>query len=102
MKPIVVNSDNFNAEVRQSPVPVLVDFYADWCGPCRLLAPTVEEIAEGAEGFKVAKINVDKAPELCEEFRVMSIPTVIVFRGGEAAARAVGVRPKEALLALLG
>ena len=102
MKPIVVNSATFDAEVRHSPVPVLVDFYADWCGPCRLLAPTIEALAEEAEGFKIVKINVDGAPALCDEFRVMSIPTVIAFRGGEAVARAVGVRPKEALLALLG
>ncbi|MBQ2719291.1 MAG: thioredoxin [Clostridia bacterium] len=101
MKPILVNSHSFDAEVRRSSVPVLLDFYADWCGPCRLLAPTLEALAAEAEGYKVAKLNVDTAPELCEEFRVMSIPTVIVFKNGEPVARAVGVRPREALLSLL-
>ena len=100
MKPIHLNGSNFDAEIKGSE-PILVDFYADWCGPCRMLAPTVEELAAEANGFRVAKLNVDEAPEIAERFGVMSIPTVIVIKNGAVAARAVGVRPKEALLAVL-
>ncbi len=101
MKPIHLNESNFESEAVRASVPVLIDFYADWCGPCRLLAPTVEEIAAEAEGFLVAKVNVDEAPALAERFGVMSIPTLVVLKGGEAVARAVGVRPKAAILSLL-
>ena len=101
MKPLHLNDSNFESELARSPLPVLVDFYADWCGPCRLLAPTVEELAAEADGFLVAKVNVDEAPALAERFGVMSIPTLVVLKGGEVAARAVGVRPKSAILSLL-
>ena len=101
MKPIHLNEMNFEAEAVRASLPVLIDFYADWCGPCRLLAPTVEEIANEAEGYLVAKVNVDESPALAERFGVMSIPTLIVLKGGEAIARAVGVRPKAAILSLL-
>ena len=101
MKPIHLNSANFDTEIKGSE-PILVDFYADWCGPCRMLAPTVEELAAEANGYRVAKLNVDEAPEIAERFGVMSIPTVIVIKNGAVAAKAVGVRPKEALLAMLG
>ncbi len=101
MKPLHLNDSNFESELARSPLPVLVDFYADWCGPCRLLAPTVEELAAEADGFLVAKVNVDEAPALAERFGVMSIPTLVVLKGGEVAARAVGVRPKGAILSLL-
>ena len=101
MKPIHLNESNFEAEALRASVPVLIDFYADWCGPCRMLAPTVEELAAEADGYLVAKVNVDEAPALAERFGVMSIPTLVVLRGGELAARAVGVRPKAAILELL-
>ena len=102
MKPMHLTKDNFDSEARVASLPVLIDFYADWCGPCKMLAPTVEEIAAEAGGYLVGKVNVDEAPELAEEFRVMSIPTLIVLKDGREVARAVGVRPKEAILAMLG
>ena len=101
MKAIHLTKENFDAEARRSPEPILVDFYADWCGPCKMLAPTVEELAAEADGYRVGKLNVDEAPEIAEEFGVMSIPTVIVLKGGAGAARAVGGRPQAALLDLL-
>ncbi len=101
MKPMHLTSENFDSEARRASLPVLIDFYADWCGPCKMLAPTVEEIAAEAGGYLVGKVNVDEAPALAEEFGVMSIPTLIVLRGGEVTGRLVGVRPKEAILALL-
>ena len=79
----------------------LIDFYADWCGPCKMLAPTIAEIAEGAVDFLVAKVNVDEAPAVAERFSVMSIPTLVVLRDGKELARAVGLRPKDAILAML-
>lgn len=101
MKPLHLTKENFDREARGASLPILIDFYADWCGPCRLLAPLIEELAEEADGYLVGKVNVDEVPSLAEEFSVMSIPTVIVLEGGKVKARAVGARPKEALLALL-
>lgn len=92
---------NFNEEVLQSDVPVLVDFWATWCMPCRMLGPVIDEIAEEANGFKVGKINVDEEPELAAKYNVMSIPTVMVFKNGKVAASTVGVQSKNALLDLL-
>ena len=95
MSEITITKENFEAEVLQSEVPVLVDFWASWCGPCRMLAPTVAQIAEEQAGrIKVGKINVDEEQELAMEYRVMSIPTLILFKNGEAAAQSVGVQPK--------
>ena len=101
MKLLHLNDANFDAAVKETALPILVDFYADWCGPCKMLAPTVEEIAAGAVDFLVAKLNVDEAPAIAERFGVMSIPTLIVLRGGEEIARAVGLRPKDAILAMI-
>ena len=101
MKPLHLTTANFEETVKGTALPILVDFYADWCGPCKMLAPTIEEIAAGAVDFLVAKINVDESPEIAERFSVMSIPTLIVLRGGEEISRAVGLRPKDAILAML-
>ena len=88
---------NFNEEVLQSDIPVLVDFWASWCMPCKMLTPVIEELAEEAEGYKVGKVNVDEEPELARQYNVMSIPTVLVFKGGQEVKQSVGVQPKEAL-----
>lgn len=103
MKEITVTKDNFEQEVLKSPVPVLVDFWATWCGPCRMLSPIIEEIAEESDGsYKVGKINVDEQEELAAQFGIMSIPTVIVFENGQPVRSALGYRPKEQIKALLG
>ena len=101
MKPLHLTNENFDETVKGTALPILIDFYADWCGPCKMLAPTIEEIAAGAVDFIVAKINVDEAPAIAERFGVMSIPTLIVLRGGEEIARAVGLRPKDAILSMI-
>lgn len=102
MAEIIITKDNFETEVLQSEKPVLVDFWATWCGPCRMLAPFVEEIAEEyADTAVVGKVNVDEQPELAVRYGVMSIPTVMVFRGGEVTDTLVGYRPKADLEALL-
>lgn len=102
MAEIVLTDSNFDAEVLQNAGTVLVDFWAPWCGPCRMLAPAVAQIAEEYEGrVKVGKVNVDDAPALAARYGVMSIPTVMVFRGGEAVHTLVGLRPKAELEALL-
>ena len=95
-------TDNFETEVLGSDVPVLVDFWATWCMPCRMLAPVIEEIASENEGkIKVGKVNVDENPDLARKYRVMSIPPVLVFKNGELTATSVGVDSKENILKLL-
>lgn len=101
MAVIQLTKENFSSEVLTSDKPVLVDFYADWCGPCRMVSPLVEELAEESDAYKVGKINVDQQPELAAKYGVMSIPTLIVFRGGEAMHTAVGARGKDAIQKML-
>lgn len=98
---INVNKNNFAQEVLQSSKPVLVDFWASWCGPCRMLAPTLDEIAAEHPEITLAKVNVDEEQELAVQFQVMSIPTLILFKGGKPVATSIGFRPKETLEAML-
>lgn len=102
MAVIKVNNDTFQEKVLSNSKPVLVDFYADWCGPCKMLAPLVEELSNESDAFEVVKLNVDDAPDLAARYGVMSIPTLIVFKGGEVAARTVGVQSKANILKLIG
>ena len=101
MSAINVNKNNFREEVVNSDRPVLIDFFAPWCGPCRMVVPLVEEIARDREDVKVVKINVDEEPELAGQFRVMSIPTLVVFHEGRVINQAVGARSKAAIEAML-
>lgn len=102
MAVLKITKDNFDSEVLKSDKTVLLDFYADWCGPCRMVSPLVDEIAEEHPEYKVGKVNVDEQPELAAEFDVMSIPTLLVFRDGKLAQTSVGALPKQQILALLG
>ena len=102
MKEITITKENFDAEVKQSAVPVLLDFWASWCGPCKMLSPVIAEIAAEYEGkVKVGKVNVDEQPELAAAFRVTGIPTVVVMKEGSVTNMAVGFRPKAQIEALL-
>ncbi len=99
---IIVNDENFDDEVLRSDIPVLVDFWAEWCGPCKVVGPTIEALASDYQGkVKVAKLNVDDNPEAAGRFGVRSIPTLIVFKDGAAQEAAVGVRPKGQLAELI-
>jgi thioredoxin 1 len=103
MAEVTITNANFEEEVIKSEIPVLVDFWATWCGPCRMVGPVVSEIAEEYERkVKVGKVNVDEEDELAERFGVQSIPTIILFKNGEEAARNVGFAPKAKLVQMLG
>jgi len=101
MSYINITKDNFVEEVINSDKPVLLDFWAPWCGPCRMIAPIVEEIADERSDIKVGKINVDEEPSLATQFGIMSIPTLVVMNNGEVVNQVVGVRPKDQILKLL-
>ena len=101
MSAIQVTSANFEQEVIRSDKPVLVDFWASWCGPCRMVAPILEQIDQEREDIKVCKINVDEQPELAAAFNIMSIPTLMVVKEGKVTNKAMGARPKEQILAML-
>lgn len=96
-----LTSESFQTEALSQAGTVLVDFYADWCGPCKMLSPIVEEVAGEQNACKVYKLNVDQAPDIAEKYRVMSIPTLIVFRNGENVRQSVGVQSKQAILKMI-
>ena len=101
MSAVNIDLHNFQAEILNSDKPVLLDFWAPWCGPCRMVVPMVEEIAEERPDILVGKINVDEQPELASQFGVMSIPTLVVMEGGQILNQARGARPKRAILGML-
>lgn len=101
MSVLHITKENFENEVLKSDRPVLLDFWASWCGPCRMVSPIIDEIAEETTDKKVCKINVDEQPELAQAFGVMSIPTLVVMKDGEVAGQSVGVKSKEAILQML-
>ena len=101
MSVITITNANFEKEVLQSEKPVLVDFWATWCGPCRMVSPVIDEIAEERSDIRVGKINVDEEQELAEAFQVMSIPTLVVMKEGKVVNKSMGAKPKNQILAML-
>lgn len=101
MAVVKLTNENFESEALRSAKPVLVDFYADWCGPCKMVSPLVDELAEESDAYKVAKVNVDDYPEIAARYGVMSIPTLIVLKDGKVAQQAVGARGKDAIRRML-
>ncbi|WP_293694120.1 thioredoxin [Streptococcus sp. UBA3373] len=101
MKVIEITKENFAEEVLKSDKPVLVDFWAAWCGPCRMLSPVIEEIAEELDDVKVCKVNIDEQETIASDFNIMSIPTLIVFKKGQPVDALVGVNPKEKIIELV-
>lgn len=101
MKVLHINKDNFHKEVLNSDKPVLLDFFASWCGPCRMVGPILDEIAEEREDIKVCKINIDEQPELASRYRIMTIPTLMVLKDGQIVEQSVGAKPKHQILAMV-
>ncbi|MGN0977403.1 MAG: thioredoxin [Faecousia sp.] len=101
MSMIPITKNNFQEEVLNSEKPVLLDFWASWCGPCRMVSPIVDEVAAERPDIKVGKVNVDEEPELASRFRIVSIPTLVVLKNGKIVNQAVGARPKSSILAML-
>ena len=101
MKVMHINKDNFHKEVLDSDKPVLLDFFASWCGPCRMVGPILDEIAEEREDIKVCKINIDEQPELAHRYRIMTIPTLMVLKDGHIVEQSVGAKPKHQILAMV-
>jgi len=101
MSVITITKDNFQQEIMESSQTVMLDFWASWCGPCRMLSPVIDEIAEEHSDIKVGKVNVDEQPELARSFRIMSIPTVAVMKNGKVVRQSMGVRPKKQIEELL-
>ena len=101
MSALHITKDNFQSEVVQSDKPVLVDFWASWCGPCQMVSPIIDEISNEHPEIKVCKVNVDEQPELAAAFQVMSIPTLVVMKNGQVVKRTMGAQPKQQILSLL-
>ena len=101
MKVLHINKDNFHKEVLNSEKPVLLDFFASWCGPCRMVGPILDEIAEEREDIKVCKVDIDEQPELASRFRIMSVPTLMILKDGNIVDQSVGARPKHQILAMV-
>ena len=101
MKALHINKDNFHKEVLNSEKPVLLDFFASWCGPCRMVGPILDEIAEEREDIKVCKVDIDEQPELASRFRIMSVPTLMVLKEGSIVDQSVGAKPKHQILAMV-
>ena len=101
MKVLHVNKDNFHNEVLNSDKPVLLDFFASWCGPCRMVGPILDEIAEEREDIKVCKVDIDEQPELASRFRIMSVPTLMVLKDGNIVDQSIGAKPKHQILAMV-
>lgn len=100
MSVVTITQDNFENEVMKSTVPVLIDFWASWCGPCKMLSPVIEEIADEVTDKKICKVNVDEQPELARKFGVMSIPTLVVMDNGEIVKKSLGAQPKNSVLSM--
>ena len=101
MKALHINKDNFHKEVLNSDKPVLLDFFASWCGPCRMVAPILDEIAAEREDIKVCKVDIDEQPELASRYRVMSVPTLMVMKNGQIMEQSIGAKPKHQILAMV-
>ena len=101
MKAMHINKDNFHKEVINSDKPVLLDFFASWCGPCRMVGPILDEIAEEREDIKVCKVDIDEQPELASRYRIMSVPTLMVLKEGRIVEQSVGAKPKHQILAMV-